>query len=116
MLAYKANRSPVKTGSVSTGSVASSDDILDALYWLDTNDHSDAAWLADEAIASVIHALRRDPRMPKLNQLEWELLLADARAEIEQDISDVVDGTIDYDKVEDAVKEACGDDGEGDDE
>jgi hypothetical protein len=91
--------------------------LRDALFWLKSYDHGDAASLADNAIDAVIAVLPDDPRMPKLGQIEWELLLEDARAEIAGDIADVIEGTVNFGEVEDAVNEAFSeDDGEEDDE
>ena len=69
------------------------DDILDALSCLDVADR-------------VIRALQRDARIPRLNRMEFELLLGDARLDIERDIAEQIDGTVNLGDVIDAVEEA----------
>jgi len=82
------------------------DDILDALSCLDVADRGDAGALADRVIDRVIRALQRDARIPRLNRMEFELLLSDARLDIERDIAEQIDGTVNLGDVIDAVEEA----------
>jgi hypothetical protein len=82
------------------------DDILNAISCVDVNESADAAAVADKVIDRVIVALRRDQRIPKLGRIEFELLLGDARLDIERDIADVIEGTVNLDDVEQAVTEA----------
>jgi hypothetical protein len=51
------------------------DDLLAAVTCIEAYGRADAATLADLAVDHVIAALQRDPRMPPLSTLDFELLL-----------------------------------------
>jgi hypothetical protein len=69
-------------------------------------DDGDAATTADGIIDTIISALRTDPRFPKLTLTEWDLIFADLRREITNDIGDLIEGMADFNHVIDVITDA----------
>jgi hypothetical protein len=72
------------------------DRLYDALeFGVDELGEGDASGIVHEILEGVIAVLRRDPRMPKLSLLEWELLLADVGARCTENVTELIDGKVD---------------------
>jgi hypothetical protein len=56
--------------------------------------------LTDKALTRIVTALRRDPRFRNVTPSEFDLILADARASIENDIANVLRERVHIDDVE----------------
>jgi hypothetical protein len=66
-------------------------------------DDRDAAPLVNRLIEQTIRALSRHPRMPRLSYDEWSLVLADLRRPFEEQLTDMIDNTVDIDEFMQAV-------------
>lgn len=62
-------------------------------------DRSDALRLTDQIEEIVINVLRRDPAMPPLSFLEWQLAFAPAKTRIAEQINKKINGHDDLDAV-----------------
>lgn len=64
---------------------------LDEAFWL-ALDETDAVNLVDQILDQVIAALRKDPRIPRLSRDDFDLILADVRAQADDQLTRMLDG------------------------
>jgi hypothetical protein len=69
---------------------------------------TDAFRLADQIVDQLIDDLRRDPAMPPLSFLEWQLVLDGSRVRIAEQIHARTDNRADLDEVIVAVEATLG--------
>jgi hypothetical protein len=79
------------------------DHLYDAVDWLDVLTRADAAVLASSIIDNLIDELREElqnnPTIPKRTFLEWQLLLANLRNLVEEQVAELIENRVDLREV-----------------
>jgi hypothetical protein len=76
-----------------------STEVLEAIENIPAFGRRDAEAEADRIVDSVIQALRRDPTVPQRSFAEWELVLADLRIPLSEQLAEGMTGLVDIDEV-----------------
>jgi hypothetical protein len=70
--------------------------MADATIYCDVLDRGAAAGMADWIFDRLIDAFRSNARFPQLSRLDWEVWLGDARKTVEDELTDLIDGHVEY--------------------
>ena len=78
---------------------------VDAQRAADVLRREDAAWAIEVVLDQVIATLRRDASIPKRSSEQWALAFADVRVHAEDELTELINGCVNYHQVVTAIVE-----------